>query len=118
MRSTKIIPTYSPAGKKAAPYQLHDDVLIKRVRPDHIWRARQAVGVDEDVYQRYGRRVQIIRFEFWDKRVYEITREEFEKRSLLYGDNIVFSRTRFIRLSDLRLVKERSQGNQLALFAR
>ena len=91
---------------------------MKCVTDRHIFKTKQAVGIDELVWQEHKDRVQVVRFHWWDGRIFEIKAEEFERKSFLHGDGIVFAPTRFVPLSALRLVRERppAQG-QLALFA-
>jgi hypothetical protein len=103
-------------GKTASPYRISGGVLVKRVKPEHIFRARQAVGIDEDVWLRYRNDFQIVRFEWWDGCVYEIEASDFERIGFLHGDGITFAKTRFVHISDLRLVREKRQNpRQLAL---
>jgi hypothetical protein len=103
-------------GKRAAPYRLNGDVLIKRVHEKHIFRARWAVGVDESIWQEYRNQVEVVRFEFEDGSVREIAAREFEKKSFLHGDGISFAKTRFIRINELHVVREAPPARgQLAL---
>lgn len=114
--SVKIIAIYSPKGKWASPYSLRGRVLVKRVEERHIFRARWAVGIDESVWQKHKRDVDIVRFEFPDGSVREIRASQFEHKSFLHGDGITFAKTRFVHMSDLRLVREKRQNpRQLAL---
>jgi hypothetical protein len=92
--------------------------LIKRVAETHVFRARQAVGVDEAIWQEHKGRIDIVKFIWWDGRIFEIPAEEFEHKSFLHGDDITFARTRFVRISALKLVQERPPAKgQLPLFA-
>jgi hypothetical protein len=103
-------------GKRAAPYKVHGDVLIKRVQEKHIFRARWAVGVDESVWQKHKRDVAIVRFEFPDGSVREISTDDFERKSFLHGDGISFAKTRFIGINELHVVREAPPARgQLAL---
>lgn len=104
----------APNGKRACPYRLEGRVLIKQVEPRHIYRERQAVGIDEDVWGAHWDKVGVVRFEFWDGRVGEIGASEFERFSFLHGGNGQFSLTRFIPLARLTMVK-RASYKQLAL---
>jgi hypothetical protein len=91
--------------------------LIKRVAERHIFRARQAVGIDEAIWQEHKDRVDIVKFIWWDGRIFEIPAEEFECKSFLHGDGITFAKTRFVSLKELKLVQERPPTRgQLALF--
>jgi hypothetical protein len=45
------IAVWAPSGKRASPYSIEGRVLIKRVAERHIFRARQAVGIDESVWK-------------------------------------------------------------------
>jgi hypothetical protein len=103
-------------GKWASPYTLRGRVLVKNVQEKHIFRARWAVGVDESVWQKHKRDVAIVRFEFEDGSVRQITADEFEKKSFLHGDGISFAKTRFIGINELKLVREAPpHPRQLAL---
>lgn len=105
----------SPNGRVASPYRVEGNVLIKRVQAQHIYRLRQAIGVDENIWQEHRDRVDVVRFEFPES-VREISAEDFERKSFLHGDDITFARTRFVRLADLRLVREAPPARrQLAL---
>ncbi len=113
-----ILSTLSPNGKRVAPYRLAGGVLVKRCDERHIFKAKQAVGIDEAVWQAHRSRVDVVRFEFIDGSVREIATDKFEKKSFLHGDGISFAVTRFIRLSDLQLVRGRRESpHQLPLFA-
>jgi hypothetical protein len=112
------IAVWAPSGKRASPYSIEGGVLIKRVAERHIFRAKQAVGVDEAVWKAHKDRVDIVRFEFPDGSVREIEAEEFERKSFLHGDDITFARTRFVPISALTVVQERPPARgQLPLFA-
>jgi hypothetical protein len=115
--SVKLV-VWAPTGKRAAPYSLDGRVLIKRVAERHIFRAKQAVGVDESVWKAHRDRVDIVRFDFPDGSVREIEAEEFERKSFLHGDGITFAVTRFVPISALTVVQERPPARgQLPLFA-
>jgi hypothetical protein len=112
------IAVLAPTGKWASPYSIEGRVLIKRVAERHIFRAKQAVGVDESVWQEHREHVQVVRFLWPDGRIFEIPAGEFECKSFLHGDGITFAKTRFVSLKELRLVSERPPARgQLALFA-
>jgi hypothetical protein len=112
------IAVWAPSGKRASPYSIEGGVLIKRVAERHIFRAKQAVGVDESVWQECRERVQVVRFLWPDGRIFEIPAEEFERKSFLHGDDISFARTRFVPISALTVVRERPPARgQLSLFA-
>jgi hypothetical protein len=84
----------------------------------HIFRARQAVGIDEVIWQECREHVQVVRFLWWDGRIFEILAEEFEQKSFVHGDGVAFALTRFVPLKELKLVQERPPvRGQLALFA-
>jgi hypothetical protein len=103
-------------GKWASPYSLRGRVLVKRVEERHIFRARWAVGIDESVWQKHKRDVAIVRFEFPDGSVREISTDDFERKSFLHGDGISFAKTRFIRINELQVVREAPpHPRQLAL---
>jgi hypothetical protein len=117
-RDSVKIAVWAPSGKRASPYSIADRVLIKRVAETHVFRAKQAVGIDESVWQSHRDRVDIVRFLWPDGRIFEIPAEEFEHKSFLHGDDITFARTRFVRISALKLVQERPPAKgQLPLFA-
>lgn len=106
----------SPNGRIASPYAIQDGVLIKHTTERHIFRARQAVGVDEAVWQQFKDRVQTVRFEFDNGQIYEIPARDFERLCFLHGDGINFARTLFVRIADLELVREAPPARgQLAL---
>jgi hypothetical protein len=112
------IAVWAPSGKRASPYTIEGGVLIKRVAERHIFRARQAVGVDESVWKAHRDRVDIVRFDFPDGSVREIEAEEFERKSFLHGDGITFAVTRFVPISALTVVQERPPARgQLPLFS-
>jgi hypothetical protein len=112
------IAVLAPTGKWASPYSIEGRVLIKRVAERHIFRARQAVGIDEAIWQEHKDRVDIVKFIWWDGRIFEIPAGEFECKSFLHGDGITFAKTRFVSLKELRLVRERPpMRGQLTLFA-
>jgi hypothetical protein len=108
----------APSGKWASPYRVEGRALVKRVSERHIFKARQAVGVDESVWQECRERVQVVRFLWPDGRIFEIPAEEFERKSFLHGDDITFAKTRFVSLKELKLVQEPPPARgQLPLFA-
>jgi hypothetical protein len=100
------ITVLAPNGNRAAPYRVEGRALVKRVTERHIYRLRQAVGIDEAVWQAHKDHVDIVRFEFPDGSVREIEAEEFEHKSFLHGDGARFAVTRFVLLADLTLVKD------------
>lgn len=108
---TKIA-VVAPSGRKAWPYRLEGQTLIKRVQERHIFRLYDAVGIDESVWQNYHDYVDTIRFEFESGLVKEIEASEFERESFLHG-NGRFALTRFIPLARLRTVRP----GMLSLFA-
>jgi hypothetical protein len=115
--SVKLV-VWAPSGKRASPYRVEGRALVKRVTERHIYRLRQAVGIDEAVWQAHRDRVDIVRFEFPDGSVREIEAEEFERSSFLHGDGITFARTRFVPISALKIVQERPPARgQLPLFS-
>jgi hypothetical protein len=108
----------APNGRWASPYRVEGRALIKRVTERHIFRAKQAIGIDEAVWQSHRDRVDIVRFEFPDGSVREMSAEEFESSSFVHGDGITFARTRFVPIKELKLVRERPPvRGQLSLFA-
>jgi hypothetical protein len=115
--SVKLV-VWAPSGKRASPYSIADRVLIKRVAERHVFRARQAVGVDEAIWQEHKDRVDIVKFIWWDGRIFEMPAKEFERKSFLHGDGVAFALTRFVLLKELKLVQERPPARgQLSLFA-
>lgn len=100
------IEVLSPTGGRASPYRIEGRALVKRVHERHIYRLRQAVGVDESVWLDHRDRVNLIRFEFPDGSVREVSANDFERKSFLHGDGARFAVTRFIALADLVLVKD------------
>lgn len=111
----RIITVCGAFGKRAAPYRILGDVLVKRCSKRHIFRARQAVGVDEDVWNVYKDHISVVRFEFEDGRVYEIRRGEFEQKSFPHGDGLTFAKTLFVPISELTLREAQPARGQLAL---
>jgi hypothetical protein len=108
----------APNGRWASPYRVEGRALIKRVTERHIFRAKQAIGIDEAVWQSHRDRVDIVRFLWPDGRIFEIPAEEFEHKSFLHGDGLSFAVTRFVPISALKLVRERPPvRGQLSLFA-
>jgi hypothetical protein len=65
----------------------------------HIFKAKQAVGIDESVWQQCKEHIDTVRFVWWDGRVFEMPAKEFERKSFLHGDDITFARTRFVPIS-------------------
>jgi hypothetical protein len=117
-RDSVKIAVWAPNGKRAAPYSLDGRVLIKRVAETHVFRARQAVGVDEAIWQEHRDRVDIVKFIWWDGRVFEMPAKEFESKSFLHGDGVAFALTRFVPIKELKIVQERPPAKgQLSLFA-
>jgi hypothetical protein len=103
-------------GKRAAPYMVQGDVLVKNVQEKHIYRAKWAVGIDEAIWERHKDRVAVVQFYFPDGSVREIGAEDFEQKSFLHGDGISFARTRFIGINELHVVREAPPARgQLAL---
>jgi hypothetical protein len=112
------IAVWAPNGKRAAPCRIEGRALVKRVSERHIFRARQAVGIDEVIWQEHKDRVDIVKFIWWDGRIFEMSAEEFEHKSFVHGDGITFAVTRFVPISALRLVREpQPMRGQLPLFA-
>jgi hypothetical protein len=107
------VEVFSPNGGRASPYRVEGCVLVKKVSERHIYRLRQAVGIDESVWQEHKDHIDLVRFEFPDGSVREIEAHEFERRSFLHGDGARFAVTRFIVLADLTLAKD----GMRALFA-
>ncbi|MCI2429476.1 hypothetical protein LM602_06690 [Candidatus Acetothermia bacterium] len=107
------IAVLAPNGGRASPYRVEGGALVKKVTERHIYRLRQAVGIDEAVWQEHRDGVGVVRFEFPDGSVREIEAHEFERRSFLHGDGARFAVTRFIVLADLTLAKD----GMRALFA-
>ncbi len=102
---TKIA-VLAPNGNRASPYRVEGNALVKRVQERHIYRLRQAVGIDEAVWQEHKDEVDVVRFEFPDGSIREIEADEFARKSFLHGDGARFAVTRFIVLADLTLVKD------------
>jgi hypothetical protein len=112
------IAVWAPSGKRASPYRVEGRALVKRVSESHIFRAKQAVGVDDSVWKQCREHIDTVRFIWWDGRIFEIPAEEFEHKSFLHGDDITFARTRFVRISALKIVQERPPvRGQLPLFS-
>jgi hypothetical protein len=112
------IAVLAPTGKWASPYRVERRALVKRVSERHIFKARQAVGVDESVWQECREHIDTVRFVCWDGRVFEMPAKEFESKSFLHGDGVAFALTRFVPLKELKLVRERPPAKgQLPLFA-
>ncbi|MBI1741546.1 hypothetical protein HYR54_00580 [Candidatus Acetothermia bacterium] len=103
----------SPMGGRASPYRIEGNALVKRVHERHIFRLRQAIGIDETVWQDHRDRVNLIHFEFPDGSVREVSANDFERKSFLHGDGARFAVTRFIALADLILI----QSGMKSLFA-
>lgn len=96
----------APTGRRASPYRIAGRALIKRVQERHIYRRRQAVGIDESVWKAHKDDIDVVRFEFPDGSVREIDAVAFESKSFLHGDGVDFAVTRFILLAELVLVKD------------
>jgi hypothetical protein len=112
------IAVLAPTGKWASPYRVEGRALVKRVTEQHIFRAKQAIGIDESVWQSHREHVDVVRFLWWDGRIFEILAEEFEQKSFVHGDGLSFAVTRFVPISALKIVQERPPvRGQLALFA-
>jgi len=112
------IAVWAPSGKRAAPYRVEGRALVKRVTEQHIFRAKQAIGIDESVWQQCKEHIDTVRFVWWDGRVFEMPAKEFESKSFLHGDGVAFALTRFVLLKELKLVQERPPARgQLSLFA-
>jgi hypothetical protein len=112
------IKVLAPNGRWASPYRVEGRALVKRVSESHIFKAKQAVGIDESVWQQCKEHIDIVRFVWWDGRIFEIPAREFESGSFVHGDGITFAVTRFVPIKELRLVRERPPvRGQLALFA-
>lgn len=94
-------------GKRASPYKLDPErkMLLKQVSPKHIYRLRQAVGVDQDVWEACKARIRVVRFQFPDDSIREIPKKDFERLSFTVGDGITFIPTLFIPISELREVR-------------
>jgi hypothetical protein len=108
----------APNGRWASPYRVEGRALVKRVSEPHIFKAKQAVGIDEAVWQRCREHIDIVRFVWWDGRVFEMPAKEFESKSFLHGDGVAFALTRFVPISALKIVQERPPAKgQLSLFA-
>jgi hypothetical protein len=108
----------APSGKWASPYRVEGRALVKRVTEQHIFRAKQAIGIDESVWQQCKEHIDTVRFVWWDGRVFEMPAKEFESKSFLHGDGVAFALTRFVPLKELKLVRERPPARgQLPLFA-
>jgi len=76
---TKLEVRGAKAGR-AMPYRLNDNgILVKECKPKHLYRNRQALGVDEDLYREYRERIRVIRFILWDGSVLEIGKDRFEQ---------------------------------------
>jgi hypothetical protein len=117
-RDSVKIAVWAPSGKRASPYRVEGRALVKRVSEPHIFKAKQAVGIDEAVWQRCREHIDIVRFVWWDGRVFEMPAKEFESKTFLHGDGVAFALTRFVPIKELRLVRERPPvRGQLALFA-
>jgi hypothetical protein len=112
------IAVWAPTGKRAAPYRVEGRALVKHLSERHIFKAKQAVGVDESVWQECREHIDTVRFVCWDGRVFEMPAKEFESKSFLHGDGVAFALTRFVPLKELKLVQERPPvRGQLSLFA-
>jgi hypothetical protein len=112
------IKVLAPNGRWASPYRVEGRALVKRVSESHIFKTKQAVGVDESVWRAHREHVDVVRFLWWDGRIFEILAEEFEQKSFVHGDGLSFAVTRFVPISALKLVRERPPvRGQLSLFA-
>jgi len=108
----------APSGRWASPYRVEGRALVKRVSEQHIFKTKQAVGVDESVWRKCKEHIDTVRFVWWDGRIFEIPAREFEGSSFVHGDGITFARTRFVPISALKIVQERPPAKgQLSLFA-
>jgi hypothetical protein len=108
----------APNGRWASPYRVEGRALVKRVSESHIFKAKQAVGIDESVWKQCREHIDTVRFIWWDGRIFEMPAEEFERKSFLHGDDISFAVTRFVPISALKLVREGPPARgQLPLFA-
>lgn len=106
----------SPNGRVASPYRIESGVLVKQCNEKHVFRAKQSIGIDESVWQRYRNTVQIVQFRL-NGAIYEISSEDFARKSFVHGDGFALMPTRFVRLADLRLVREAPpHPHQLSLF--
>jgi hypothetical protein len=115
--SVKLV-VWAPTGKRAAPYRVERRALVKRVSEQHIFKTKQAIGIDESVWQQCKEHIDTVRFVWWDGRVFEMPAKEFESKSFLHGDGVAFALTRFVLLKELKLVQERPPARgQLPLFA-
>jgi len=109
---------FTPTGKRAAPYRVEGRALVKHVTERHIFRAKQAIGIDEAVWQAHRDHIDVVQFVWFDGRIFEMPTSEFERKSFLHGDGLSFAKTRFVPISALTVVQERPPARgQLALFA-
>ena len=113
--NVKALGVFGTHGKRAAPYRLESGVLVKKCSAKHVFKARSSIGIDEVIWQTYKTHVQAIRFELPDGSVREIGADEFERCSFLHGDGILFAKTRFVRIADLRVVQTAPPSGQLQL---
>jgi hypothetical protein len=110
----------APNGRWASPYRVEGRALVKRVSESHIFKAKQAVGIDEAVWQSMQEST-LISFALSGgtgaSSRYQL--KEFEsKSSFVHGDGLSFAVTRFVPISALKLVRERPPvRGQLSLFA-
>jgi hypothetical protein len=112
------IAVWAPSGKRASPYRVEGRALVKRVTEQHIFRAKQAIGIDESVWRAHREHVDVVRFVWFDGRIFEMPTSEFERRSFLHGDGLSFAVTRFVPIKELKIVQERPPAKgQLPLFA-
>jgi hypothetical protein len=112
------IAVWAPTGKRAAPYRVEGRALVKHVTERHIFRAKQAIGIDEAVWQAHRDHIDVVQFVWFDGRIFEMPTSEFERKSFVHGDGLSFAKTRFVPISALTVVQERPPvRGQLALFA-
>jgi hypothetical protein len=112
------IAVLAPTGKWASPYRVEERALVKRVSESHIFKAKQAVGVDDSVWKQCREHIDIVRFIWWDGRIFEMPAKEFERKSFLHGDGLSFAVTRFVPIKELKIVQERPPAKgQLPLFS-
>jgi hypothetical protein len=112
------IKVLAPNGRWASPYRVEGRALVKRVSELHVFKAKQAVGIDESVWRKCREHIDTVRFVWWDGRIFEIPAREFESSSFVHGDGITFAVTRFVPIKELKLVRERPPvRGQLSLFA-
>jgi len=101
---TKLEVRGAKAGRATPYYLTSNGVLVKACQPKHLYRRRQALGIDEDLYREYRERIRVIRFILWDGSLLEIDRERFEQESFLIGDSLAFMPAYFIEIEKLKRV--------------